>query len=195
MRYIPVLFISAILFSCSDARKPNYVITGKGDTVIVAKQDTLPPPEPDSAGYFTKIETGSTTPAQLVAFANSLKGIPYKYASTDPTQGFDCSGFITFVFNHFKIAVPRRSVDFTFMNKQINLQDAKTGDLILFTGTDSTERVVGHMGIIIIASPGKELTFIHSTSGKADGVTETPFNSYYKSRYMKTIRIFPQNDK
>jgi lipoprotein Spr len=193
MRYNPLILVLAVLvFSCKD-HQPTYVITGKGDTVIVAKQDTLPPPEPDSAGYFTKIETGSTTPAELVAFANSLKGIPYKYASTDPTEGFDCSGFITFVFNHFKIPVPRRSVDFTFMKKQINLQDAKTGDLILFTGTDSTERVVGHMGIII-ASPGKELTFIHSTSGKADGVTETPFNSYYKSRYMKTVRIFPQND-
>ncbi|MCQ6957583.1 C40 family peptidase [Mucilaginibacter aquariorum] len=194
MRYNPLLLVLAVLvFSCTD-RKPTYVITGKGDTIIVARQDTLPPPEPDSAGYFTKIETGGTTPAELVAFANSLKGIPYKYASTDPTEGFDCSGFITFVFNHFKIPVPRRSVDFTFMNKQINLQDAKTGDLILFTGTDSTERVVGHMGIIV-ASAGKELTFIHSTSGKADGVTETPFNSYYKSRYMKTVRIFPQNDQ
>lgn len=194
MRYNPLLLVLAVLvFSCKD-RQPTYVITGKGDTVVVAMQDTLPPPQPDSAGYFTKIETGSTTPARLVAFANSLKGIPYKYASTDPAQGFDCSGFITFVFNHFKIPVPRRSVDFTFMNKQINLQDAKTGDLILFTGTDSTERVVGHMGIII-ASPGQPLSFVHSTSGKADGVTETPFNSYYKSRYMKTVRIFPQNDQ
>jgi lipoprotein Spr len=193
MRYNPLLLVLAVLvFSCKD-RKPTYVITGKGDTVVVAKQDTLPPPEPDSAGYFTNIETGSTTPAELVAFANSLKGIPYKYASTDPAEGFDCSGFITFVFNHFKIAVPRRSVDFTFMNKQINLQNAKTGDLILFTGTDSTVRVVGHMGIIITSS-GQPLSFIHSTSGKADGVTETPFNSYYKSRYMKTVRIFPQND-
>jgi lipoprotein Spr len=132
MRYNPLLLVLAVLvFSCKD-RQPTYIITEKGDTVVVAKQDTLPPPAPDSAGYFTKIETGSTTPAELVAFANTLKGIPYKYASTDPAEGFDCSGFITFVFNHFKIPVPRRSVDFTFMNKQINLQNAKTGDLILF---------------------------------------------------------------
>lgn len=195
MRHIPIVIaLTGIFFSCSDSRKPTYVITGIGDTVIIPKQDTLPPPQPDSAGLFTKINTGSTTPEELAAFANTLKGIPYKYASTDPAEGFDCSGFITFVFNHFNIAVPRRSVDFTYMNKQINLQKAKTGDLILFTGTDSTDRVVGHMGIII-NTPGKELSFIHSTSGKAAGVTETPFNNYYKGRYMKTIRIFPQNDK
>ncbi|MES2268599.1 MAG: NlpC/P60 family protein [Bacteroidota bacterium] len=194
MRYIPVLFLSAALLSCSDARKPTYVITGTGDTVTIAKQDTLPPPAPDSAGLFTRINTGSTTPEELLSFANTLKGIPYKYASIDPAEGFDCSGFITFVFNHFKIAVPRRSVDFTNIRKAINIKDAKTGDLILFTGTDSTVRVVGHMGIII-KSPGKELTFIHSTSGKANGVTETPFNTYYQGRYVKTVRIFPQNTK
>lgn len=159
---------------------------------MVAKQDTLPPPAPDSAGLFTKINTGNTTPVQLLAFANTLKGIPYKYASTDPAKGFDCSGFITYVFNHFKIAVPRRSVDFTYVKTPLNISDAKPGDLILFTGTDSTIRVVGHMGIISNL-PGQQLSFIHSTSGKANGVTETPFNSYYKGRYLKTIRIFLQN--
>ncbi|MGY4539546.1 cell wall-associated NlpC family hydrolase [Mucilaginibacter sp. UYNi724] len=193
MRYLIIMLLSAgVLLSCSDARKPTYVITGNGATV--AKQDTLPPPAPDSAGLFTKINTGNTTPEQVLAFANTLRGIPYKYASIDPAVGFDCSGFITFVFNHFKIAVPRRSVDFTYMDKPVNLRDAKTGDLILFTGTDSTIRVVGHMGIII-RSPGRELTFIHSTSGKANGVTETPFNSYYQGRYVKTVRIFPQNGR
>ncbi len=138
------------------------------------------------------IITGKTTPVELIAYANSLTGIPYKYGSTNPKQGFDCSGFITYVFNHFNIIVPRRSVDFTNVNHEISLQQAKTGDLILFTGTDSTDRIVGHMGIIIV-QPDSTLQFIHSTSGKANGVTTTPLNTYYMGRYVKTIRIFPQN--
>jgi len=141
----------------------------------------------------THINTGSTTPAELINYANTLTGTPYLYGSTDPKKGFDCSGFITYVFNHFKIIVPRQSVDFTNMDREISLNRAKTGDLILFTGTDSTTRVVGHMGIII-ANPGQPLEFIHSTSGKQYGVTTTPLNGYYMGRYMKTIRIFHQND-
>jgi cell wall-associated NlpC family hydrolase len=74
------------------------------------------------------------------------------------------------------------------------LKEAKTGDLVLFTGTDSSTRVVGHMGILIAGANG-ELSFIHSTSGKAYGVTETPLNAYYMGRYMKTLRIFPQNNR
>ena len=139
-----------------------------------------------------RINTGNTTPAELLTFANSLTGIPYLYGSTDPKKGFDCSGFITYVFNHFNIVVPRRSVDFTEVEKEVDIRQAKTGDLILFTGTDSTSRVVGHMGILI-ADANQPLKFIHSTSGKAYGVTTTPLNPYYMGRYMKTIRIFKQN--
>ena len=127
-------------------------------------------------------------PDQLIAYAKTLIGTPYKYASTNPAEGLDCSGFITHVFNHFSIAVPRSSVDFTNYGETINEADAKPGDLILFTGTDSTVRVVGHMGIVTV-NTGEEIYFIHSTSGKAYGVTITALNKYYRKRFVKIIRI------
>jgi murein DD-endopeptidase / murein LD-carboxypeptidase len=151
--------------SCSHPAKPPGVVVPK-DSV-------------DRSGYYvdskkpiTTVATGKTTPAELIAFARSLTGIPYKYGSTDPAKGFDCSGFITYVFNHFGIIVPRQSVDFTSMKREIDIKQAKPGDLILFTGTDSTTRIVGHMGIIV-SPPGGEIKFIHSTSGRAYGVIET----------------------
>ena len=139
-----------------------------------------------------EIDTRNVHPQQVIDFAKTLIGVKYKYASTDPKQGFDCSGFITYVFNHFKIIVPRSSIDFTEVGREVKLEEAKPGDLVLFTGTDSTERFVGHMGIIINNENGK-VSFIHSTSGKAYGVTITELNRYYLGRYMKTVRIFPQN--
>lgn len=140
------------------------------------------------------VQTGKTTPEELLSFATTLIGIPYKYGSVDPSQGFDCSGFITYVFSHFNIAVPRSSVNFTNVEREINLGEAKAGDIILYTGTDSTIRVVGHMGIITSNENGA-VQFIHSTSGKADGVTITPLNSYYMGRFVKVLRIFKQNDE
>ncbi|MER3464121.1 MAG: glycoside hydrolase, partial [Chitinophagaceae bacterium] len=56
------------------------------------------------------------------------------------------------------------------------------------------ERAVGHMGIII-ANDSSGIQFIHSTSGKKYGVTITPFNDYYRSRFVKVIRLFPQNNR
>ena len=142
----------------------------------------------------SQVRTKNIHPGQVVDFAKTLIGTPYHYASTDPKVGFDCSGFITYVFNHFKIIVPRSSIDFTNVGRTVAPDSAKAGDLILFTGTDSTEKFVGHMGLVV-ANDNKQLQFIHSTSGKKYGVTITPFNDYYHSRYMKTIRIFPENDK
>ncbi|MBO9683534.1 MAG: C40 family peptidase [Flavisolibacter sp.] len=142
----------------------------------------------------SQIHTKNVHPQQVVDFAKTLIGTPYKYASSDPKVGFDCSGFITYVFTHFNIIVPRSSIDFTNVGKEISTDNAKPGDLILFTGTDSTEKFVGHMGLIV-SNQNKQLEFIHSTSGKKYGVTITPLNDYYQSRYVKTIRIFPENDR
>lgn len=127
-------------------------------------------------------------PLQLIEYAKTLTGTPYKYASIDPAAGLDCSGFITHVFNHFGITVPRSSVDFTNYGATVDTASSKPGDLILFTGTDSASTIVGHMGIIIERLNG-EINFIHSTSGKAYGVTITPLNKYYLKRFVKIVRI------
>ena len=185
------LTLAVIVAGCSEAKQPASQPVQQ-ETVKVAPQGnegdvSKPAPVILPAG---KIATGTTKPADVLNFAKTLIGIPYLYASTDPANGFDCSGFVTYVFNHFNIAVPRSSVDFTNVGKEIEYSYAQPGDLILFTGTDSTIRVVGHMGIIESNENGR-LTFIHSTSGKAKGVVITPFENYYKSRFVKVIRIFP----
>lgn len=134
------------------------------------------------------IDTKKTSRTDIVNYALTLDSVNYNYGGTDPASGFDCSGFITYVFRHFGIAVPRSSVDFTNVGKEVPVPFAKKGDLILFTGTDSTIRVVGHMGIIIENSD--TLKFIHSSSGKANGVTISPLPGYYTSRFVKVIDIF-----
>lgn len=188
MRYsFTVLIILCCLFSCERAQKSSSQRQDSVTNESLARKT-------GAEEHMVRIETGTTTPAKLVSFAETLKGIPYKYGSTDAKTGFDCSGFVTYVFNHFNIAVPRTSVDFTPVEREINIKDAKPGDLILFTGTDSTKRVVGHMGIIVYHS-ADSLAFIHSTSGRDYGVTESAMTQGYQHRYMKTIRIFPQNDK
>jgi cell wall-associated NlpC family hydrolase len=126
----------------------------------------------------------------IVAFAETLLGVPYKYAGTSPATGFDCSGFISYVFHHFRIPVPRSSIDFDNRGMEVPPANARRGDLILFTGTDSTERAIGHIGIIT-SNNEDSILFIHSTSGKAYGVTTTPLNAYYRGRFVKIIRVIP----
>ncbi|HYK55546.1 MAG TPA: C40 family peptidase [Flavisolibacter sp.] len=214
MRYKTSLFIAAAIFLWACKGHPGTSREGRVDTLaandsMFAKADsqllethslTVDTFKADNTlNHDTvslipskDIDTKQVPPNSLVNFAETLIGTPYVYASSNPKVGFDCSGFITYVFNHFGISVPRSSIDFTGVGKEIPVARAKRGDIILFTGTDSTERFVGHMGIVV--SNSDTLRFIHSTSGKAMGVTITPLNKYYLGRFVKTIRVFPQND-
>ena len=166
------------------------------DSVVAVVPQAVVVPVPDT--IITKIkkeepaiETGSVSPYAIVGYAKTLIGTRYLYGSTDPKKGLDCSGFITCVFNHFKIKVPRSSVEFTDVGQEVNYQGSQPGDIILFTGTDSTIRVVGHMGIVV-SNDNNRISFIHSTSGKQYGVTITELSPYYMSRFVRITRVFPE---
>ena len=150
------------------------------------KSTDLPP-------SISTIKTGETSPDQLLKFAESLVGVPYVWGSTNPAVGFDCSGFITYVFTHFKIQVPRSSIDFTNVGNTVPFEQAKRGDIILFSGTNSEDTYIGHMGLVV-SNEEEGLHFIHATSGKAMSVAITKLNDQYKKRFRRISRIFPQNE-
>ena len=184
--FVLFLFFAAFYFSCTtntsstDTPLVEFNVDIKDSSINYSDTATLIEP--------TTFKKPEGSPTEVVAFAKTLVGIPYLYGSTDPLQGFDCSGFITYVFNHFEIEVPRSSIDFTNVGTEVKIPEAITGDLILFTGTDTLENFVGHMGII--TENTDSLRFIHATSGKKYGVTITALNSHYLKRFVKVIRIF-----
>src|SRR5258706_1883803 len=128
--------------------------------------------------------------AAFVEYAKTLLGTRYVYGSANPNRGLDCSGFVNCVSTHFGIKVPRSSVAFTNLGTSIGTNDAKAGDLILFTGSNVHKRVVGHMGIVTDNQNG-QIQFIHSSSGKTKAVRISDLNGYYATRLVKIIRIFP----
>jgi cell wall-associated NlpC family hydrolase len=182
---LPVILL--VMISCGQGSEPEKEIVT--DTAIIKSAET----STDTTRSVPPVVIGELHPDTLLAFARTLQGIPYLYASTDPARGFDCSGFITYVFNHFGVTVPRSSVEFTYYGRDLRFEAAQPGDLILFTGTDSTIREVGHMGIVE-SIRDSTLYFIHSTSGRNGlGVVITPFEKYYRSRFVKTIRVLSEH--
>ena len=126
----------------------------------------------------------------LISFCKKHLGIKYKYAHCDPKTGFDCSGFVFYVFSHFNIKVPRASMDYEKSGQLISMDSCKKGDVIVFTGTNIKNRAPGHVGIII-SEQGEPVKFIHSSSGKNCGVIITNFTEslYYQKRFIKIARI------
>jgi len=134
----------------------------------------------------------SVTSENIITFAESLLGTRYRSATADPDRGFDCSGFVNYVFSNFNFKVPRSSGEFAGIGERVNYEDARPGDIILFTSPTNRRRI-GHVGIVY-SNDGEDVKFIHSTSGKEYGVTISTMDETYKRRFVRVVRILRQND-
>jgi lipoprotein Spr len=142
--------------------------------------------------YETSFGTDSVTADNLLNFAQSLIGTRYRSAASDPELGFDCSGFVSYVFKNFNFNVPRSSGEFANVGEKVQYEDARPGDIIIFTSPTNRHRI-GHVGIVF-SNNGDDLKFIHSTSGKEHGVTITVMDATYKRRFVQVMRLLKQND-
>lgn len=159
-----------------------FLFTGTG------KAQTIPVKYRELVQRLSDHLTPQSPANRLIEFAKTMIGVPYRYASSNPSIGFDCSGFVSYVFHNFGFNVPRSSTEFNLTGIPIKLENAKVGDVLIFTGTNPRRRVVGHVGIIASIT-GDTIQFIHSTSGKEHGVTITTLNAYYRSRLMRAVSI------
>lgn len=132
------------------------------------------------------VQTDNTLKDSIVEYGIELLGTPYKTAGSGK-EGFDCSGFVNFVFQHFNIKVPRSSAHFENFGREIPIANVQKGDLLLFLSP--TRNAIGHIGIITSAN-GRESDFIHASSGREMKVIITNLsNQGYTSRFVKAIRV------
>ena len=158
---------------------------GKGIIIVLILNAQIS----QSQGVIPSIKDSIKTDS-LIAFGKKFLGTKYSYSNCTPATGFDCSGFVYYVFGHFNVKVPRVSMEYKAIEPAIELSSARAGDIIVFTGPNSAIRKPGHVGIVI-SKKGEELTFMHSSSGKNHrGVVISKFNesSYYKKRLIKIVR-------
>lgn len=120
---------------------------------------------------------------RILEFAQRFRGIRYSYGGTSPSTGFDCSGFVQFVFKNFGIHLERTAADMARTNGvRISYSEIKPGDLLFFD-TDGGKNYINHVGIYL--GGGK---FIHASSARGR-VIETDLNSYYGRFFMMAKRV------
>lgn len=123
--------------------------------------------------------TSSFGSENLVSTAKKLIGTPYSWGGTS-TSGFDCSGFIYYVFNQSGKSINRYSAQ-GYYDRSYYVDTPKVGDLVFFEGTYKAG--ISHLGIYIGSNQ-----FIHADSS---GVRITSLdNSYYKQHFSSIKRLY-----
>ena len=121
----------------------------------------------------------AATESKLESTVDPLLGIKYRYGGST-TKGFDCSGFVQYVFGKLGIDLPRSSRDQFKVGEKVTKDELRVGDLVFF---NTNGKGVSHVGIYM--GDGR---FVHSSTSK--GVTYTSLNDkYYAKRYVGARRI------
>ncbi|MEO8237743.1 MAG: C40 family peptidase [Flavobacterium sp.] len=144
----------------------------------------------DNATVINQIPKNHTTVDRdsIIRYAKKYLGTPYLYAGNNPQKGFDCSGFVSYVFNNFDINLPRSSNGYKNIGTALAPEDFKVGDILVFYGYKDIT-IVGHVGIVCEAN-GMHSKFIHASSGKANKVTISELDSeHYTKRFYKCIDV------
>jgi cell wall-associated NlpC family hydrolase len=137
-----------------------------------------PAPEPSPIPY----ERAPDVPLPpVVGTALSLQGAPYRNGGSDPS-GFDCSGFVAYVFAQQGLAVPRTVSEQYDAGREISPDAVEPGDLVFFS---TVARGASHVGIAISADE-----FVHAPSSKGVVRVEHLSAPYWSSRFVGIRRVF-----
>jgi len=121
------------------------------------------------------------TSSGIVATAKSQIGTKYKYGGTSPAIGFDCSGFVSWVYSRHGVSLPRITKEQAKIGKSVPKGKMLPGDIVVFTISRSQGMHTG-----IYAGKGK---FIHSP-GTGKLVCEESIDApYWSSRFIAARRV------
>lgn len=136
-----------------------------------------------ASAYTTPGSNGSLG-AQVVELAKKYLGYAYVSGGDSPSEGFDCSGFTSFVYAQFGYNIGRTCQDQYDRGTNVRYEDLQPGDLVLFERTYATSDWLTHVGIYI--GDGQ---FIHAANPRKGVIIENLTSEYYASRFVCARRF------
>ena len=131
--------------------------------------------------------TGATGPTgtppiaySIAGTALSLRGAPYRNGGSDPS-GFDCSGFVRYVFSQHGVTMPRTVTDLYRAGRQVSETQVEPGDLVFFS---TVAPGASHVGIAIGGDQ-----FVHAPSSTGEVRVERMSAPYWATRFVGARRV------
>ncbi len=138
------------------------------------------PDTPEAGRPDAESVTALSQGPRIVAAALDLRGTPYAAGGSTP-DGFDCSGFVQYVFGEFGVALPRTVTSQFDATVEVPLGSLLPGDLLFF---DTSGGQPSHVGIAI-----GDGTFVHAPSSRGVVRVESLASPYWRERFDSARRV------
>jgi cell wall-associated NlpC family hydrolase len=147
-----------------------------------ATSGAVPRPFPAPAGRGAEPSSRPARPGGygVTGTALALRGTPYRDGGADPA-GFDCSGFVQYVFAQHAVALPHAVSEQYRIGRPVPPADLAPGDLIFFT---TVAPGASHVGIAIGGDK-----FVHAPSSRGEVRVERLSASYWSRRFVGARRV------
>ena len=133
-----------------------------------------------------KSPSWSSTAQEIILHAISQTGVKYKYGGIAPDSGFDCSGFVRYVFQQAaNLTLPHGARAISQVGTKVSKDELQPGDLVFF---NTLRSVTSHVGIYV----GNN-RFIHSPSAGGT-ISVTDMNDAYWAKRFTSARHIEAND-
>lgn len=173
--YVPLRFITEVFDTPIEWDQQNRVAIVQADGKPHKSAWVAPKTVTLQAAAAPKVVTPTLTD-QLLQTAKSYIGVPYKWGGTTP-QGFDCSGFVNYVFLNKGIDIPRTSGQI-YNQAGTAVSELRAGDLVFFANSS-----IDHVGIYVGNNQ-----FISSTTSRGV-IIESLSSNYWSTRYVGAKRV------
>jgi cell wall-associated NlpC family hydrolase len=128
------------------------------------------------------LDQASSTVQEVLMSALALTGTPYKFGGTTPDTGFDCSGFVRYVFQQAaNLTLPHGARALSQLGKAIPVEQLQPGDLVFY---NTLKSAFSHVGIYI-----GDNRFIHAPSDGGDVHIVNMKEAYWVKRFNGARRI------
>lgn len=118
--------------------------------------------------------------AAVVKTAKSMVGKPYKWGGCSPSDGFDCSGYVWWVYKQHGLSVPRTASEQARYGQSVSYDNLRAGDIVVF---DPPQNKGKHTGVYT----GRG-TFLHSPKAGAR-VREEGVQPYWYRHFVEGRRV------
>jgi len=139
--------------------------------------ETRPSPPAEPSVVVPPVPVASSA---IIDTAMQLRGVPYRNGGSDPS-GFDCSGFVQWVFARNGVLLPREVREQYGAGQKIELRQVRPGDLVFF---ETVNHGASHVGLVIGADQ-----FVHAPSSTGVVRVERFTTSYWAKRFVGARRI------